>query len=388
MSIPDTLPPDFAGRVLAWFDRHGRQDLPWQRDPTPYRVWISEIMLQQTRVATVIPYFERFLARFPDLATLAAAPLDEVLGYWSGLGYYARARHLHRAAERMRRDWGGRFPDTLEQVQRLPGIGRSTAGAILSLSAGQRHPILDGNVQRVLARHRAVPGWPGQSTVRARLWKLAEQGTPAERSGHYNQAMMDLGATLCTRAKPECPRCPLNADCRARAAGDPAAYPEPRPRRTRPLRRVRLLLVHDRAGHVLLERRPPVGLWGGLWSLPECPVGEEPATWCQRHLGTEAIRVEMLPPRRHTLSHFQLEIEPLAVQLETRPRRVADADSLVWQNLDGTATLGLAAPIARLLQAFRKPQPGRTPAFGRKSLLEPDRVSQPPPPFPNDRKDS
>ncbi len=217
-----------AGPLLDWFDRAGRRDLPWQRDPTPYRVWVSEIMLQQTQVAVVIRYFERFMTRLPTLAHLADAPADVVLALWSGLGYYARARNLHRAAALIQERHGGRFPTDLTQVQALPGIGRSTAGAILSLALGQRHPILDGNVKRVLARRFGVDGWPGQASVLSELWRLAERHTPSERVGAYNQAMMDLGATLCTRSAPRCGTCPLAIGLRRPARGPPAgAAPEP-----------------------------------------------------------------------------------------------------------------------------------------------------------------
>ena len=259
----------FARALLAWFDRHGRHDLPWQRDPTPYRVWVSEIMLQQTRVAAVIPYFERFTARFPDVDALAGAGLDEVLGLWSGLGYYARGRNLHAAARAVCANHGGRFPDTLEELVALPGIGRSTAGAILALAFGRRQPILDGNAKRVLARYHAVAGWPGESRVGARLWSLAERLTPCRRVGDYTQAIMDLGATLCTRTRPTCLLCPLADGCRAHALGDPVRFPAPRPKRAYPTREKLLVVMRDAGGRVLVERRPPSGIWGGLWSFPE-----------------------------------------------------------------------------------------------------------------------
>ena len=217
--------------MIAWFAQHGRKDLPWQQDPTPYRVWVSEIMLQQTQVRTVIPYYQRFMQAFPDLRALAAAPLDQVLHHWSGLGYYARARNLHRAAQRIRDDHAGRFPEDIEVVMRLPGIGRSTAGAVLSLACGQRHAILDGNVKRVLARFHAVEGWPGKTAVLEQLWALAEAATPQRDVAAYNQAMMDLGATLCRRGTPECPSCPLQSDCRACKLGRQSEFPAPRPRR-------------------------------------------------------------------------------------------------------------------------------------------------------------
>ena len=347
-------PQDIAPRLLAWHERHGRKDLPWQRAPSPYRVWVSEIMLQQTQVGVVIPYFERFTARFPEVPSLAAAGLDEVLALWSGLGYYARARNLHTAARLIVHEHGGRFPQVIEQAQALPGIGRSTAGAILSLALGQRHPIVDGNVKRVLTRVFAIPGWPGRSAVLARLWDLADAATPAERVGQYNQAMMDLGATLCTRSRPACPRCPLADGCAAKALGQQGAYPTPNPPRERPTRSVYLLAVHNPAGEVLLERRPPAGIWGGLWSLPECPVDQDPAGWCRERLGAEPRRVEKLPPRRHSFSHFHLDIQPLRIELGDLADRVSDGDCILWYRPDTAAPGGLPAPIERILHEIHE----------------------------------
>ncbi|MGH8446294.1 MAG: A/G-specific adenine glycosylase, partial [Solimonas sp.] len=252
----------FAERLLAWFDVHGRHDLPWQHPRTPYRVWLSEIMLQQTQVATVIPYFARFLERFPDLRNLAAAPQDDVLALWAGLGYYARARNLHRCAQALVAEHGGEFPRNIEAVAELPGIGRSTAGAILAQAHGDRHAILDGNVRRVLARHAAIPGWPGQPTVQKQLWREAEARLPHERLADYTQALMDLGASVCTSRNPKCLLCPLAGDCQARIAGTVAQYPGAKPSRERPTREATLLLVEDAQGRLLLERRPPTGLWG------------------------------------------------------------------------------------------------------------------------------
>jgi A/G-specific adenine glycosylase len=343
-------PGDFAPRVLAWFDAHGRKDLPWQRDVTPYRVWVSEIMLQQTQVQTVIPYFERFVARFPDVAALADAPLDEVLHLWSGLGYYARGRNLHRAARAIRDQHGGQFPADIAAVAALPGVGRSTAGAILSLALGQRHPILDGNVKRVLARHFAVDGWPGQAAVARRLWELAEALIPPIRVAQYSQAMMDLGATVCIRARPACPSCPLVATCTAHRQGNPAAYPGRRPAKTLPVRATRLLVVRDPAGRVLLERRPPTGIWGGLWSLPQTEPTTDPLAWCaDRQLGDGAQVVAHWPARRHTFSHFHLDMLPVEIRLERPGWRALDGDTTVWYKPDDPDARGLAAPIKKLL---------------------------------------
>jgi A/G-specific adenine glycosylase len=338
-----------APALLAWFDGHGRKDLPWQRDRTPYRVWVSEIMLQQTRVAVVIPYFHRFMGRFPTVAALAQAAEDEVLHLWSGLGYYARARNLHRAARKIVAEHGGDFPTVLHQVQALPGVGPSTAGAILSLALGQRHPVLDGNVKRVLARCFAVAGWSGQASVLNRLWELADACTPAERVAAYNQGMMDLGATVCTRGGPACRLCPLAFGCAARARGEPAAFPEPKPQKTLPRRETRMLVVVSPAGEVLLERRPPTGVWGGLWSLPECSPPALPEDWCRERLGADPHRVEKLRGRRHTFSHFHLDIHPLRVELASEPRAIAEGNQLLWYDPRRPSPVGLAAPIARIL---------------------------------------
>jgi len=343
-------PDDFAARALAWFDAHGRKDLPWQRDVTPYRVWVSEIMLQQTQVQTVVPYFERFVARFPDVVALADAPLDEVLHFWSGLGYYARARNLHRAARAIRDRYGGRLPVDVAAVAALPGVGRSTAGAVLSLALGQRHAILDGNVKRVLARHFAVDGWPGQAAVARRLWELAEALTPATRVANYNQAMMDLGATVCTRARPRCSSCPLASTCLAHRQADPSAYPGRKPSRTLPVRSARLLIVRDPAGRVLLERRPPTGIWGGLWSLPQIGLDADPLAWCGApQLGEGAQVVAHWPARRHTFSHFHLDMHPVEIRLERPGWRALDGDTTVWYKPDDPDARGLAAPIKKLL---------------------------------------
>ncbi|MEJ2513653.1 MAG: A/G-specific adenine glycosylase [Gammaproteobacteria bacterium] len=339
----------FSGALLAWFDHHGRHDLPWQADPSPYRVWVSEIMLQQTQVTTVVPYFRRFTERFPDVVSLADAALDEVLHLWSGLGYYARARNLHRAAAVLRDEYGGRFPEQYEQVVALPGVGRSTAGAILALSLGQRHPILDGNVKRVLTRYHAVPGWPGRPAVERRLWELAGSHTPLERVAEYTQAVMDLGATLCRRGTPRCDDCPLSAGCRARQLGRVADFPAPRPRRERPLKRTRMLLLEDIAGAVLLEKRPLSGIWGGLWCPPE--LGAESAeAFAQATLDLAVESVGDGAPLRHGFTHFELEITPVRARLLEGAGGLMEADRWVWYNPRSPARLGLAAVVSRLLE--------------------------------------
>lgn len=346
---------DFSTRLLAWFDQHGRMDLPWQRDPTPYRVWLSEIMLQQTQVKTVIPYYLRFLERFPSLRVLADAPLDEVLHHWSGLGYYARARNLHKAAQMVRDAYQGMLPTTFEAMQSLPGIGRSTAGAILAFAANQRHPILDGNVKRVLTRYHAIAGWPGQPAIEQQLWELAERYTPAERVADYTQAMMDLGATLCTRTRPQCLSCPLAADCQAKQTGNPMAYPSKKPSKSLPTRQTRFLILRNTAGEILLEQRPPAGIWGGLWGFPESSVtdgDENLEDWCQQRLGLTLMELRPGTVLRHTFSHFHLDIQPLYGTVADCSTTLLEPGKLLWYNPRRPAPIGLAAPVAKLLQTI------------------------------------
>jgi A/G-specific adenine glycosylase len=342
----------FAEQVLGWFERHGRKDLPWQQQPTPYRVWVSEIMLQQTQVKTVIPFYERFMSRFPDVLSLASAPQDDVLHHWSGLGYYARARNLHKAAQQVYDNYNGVFPERFEQVVALPGIGRSTAGAILSLACGQRHAILDGNVKRVLARYHAVHGWPGNSAVLRELWSLAETATPLKAVAAYNQAMMDLGATLCRRGMPDCPHCPLHMGCLARQQGIQRDLPSPRPRKTLPVRQVHMLLLQDPRQSVWLQQRPSSGIWGGLWSFPEFESVDVMHNW----LDEKALQadIEMGDVVRHTFSHFHLDITPCVARLQNPVFSVMDGDGGVWYNTGQPGALGLPAPVQRLLQTLQE----------------------------------
>lgn len=338
----------FAPALLAWFDRAGRKHLPWQQDPTPYRVWVSEIMLQQTQVATVIGYYERFMLRFPDVRALAAAPADEVLHLWTGLGYYARARNLHRAAQLIVAEHGGEFPQTIEAAQALPGIGRSTAGAILALSRAQRHPILDGNVKRVLARYFGIEGFPGEHAVEKTLWALADECTPAGRVAHYTQAIMDLGATLCVRSRPLCAACPLAEHCVARIEGRQSALPAPRPKKIRPQRTAYVVLLVRDDGAVLLERRPPAGIWGGLWTLPQFEEREAAQAW------SGADRTTVLPPYSHSFTHFDLTLHPLLVHA-TAAQAVADSGAYCWYEPRQPAKIGLAKPAVDLIRALAQP---------------------------------
>lgn len=336
----------FATRIVHWQRQHGRQQLPWQRDRDPYRIWLSEVMLQQTQVATVIPYFERFVARFPDLASLAAADEDAVLALWSGLGYYSRGRNLLAAARIVAARHDGRFPDRLAAIAELPGVGRSTAAAIACLAFGQRHAILDGNVKRVLARHAGVDGWPGAAGTEAALWQLAEARLPGPAVATYTQGMMDLGALVCTRSRPDCGACPVGADCVARRQGRTAELPAARPRKSLPERQVQMLLLFDRDA-ILLEKRPPRGVWGGLWSLPELSAGEDPIGHCRARFGVAAQRQEPLPPLRHSFTHFRLHIQP--VRLLLAARAAADHPGRQWLPPEAALHAALPAPVRTLL---------------------------------------
>jgi A/G-specific adenine glycosylase len=343
----------FSDRVLTWFDQNGRKDLPWQREPTPYRVWVSEIMLQQTQVATVVPYFQRFMQSFADVGSLANANIDDVLLHWSGLGYYARARNLHKTARILSEEFAGQFPTDIAQVIALPGIGPSTAGAILALATGQRHPILDGNVKRVLARYHAISGWPGNAAVAARLWAHADAHTPHTSVAAYTQAMMDIGATVCTRSRPRCPVCPLREDCEANLHGTQGLYPGRKARSTRPLRQTCMLLAHF-DGALFLEKRPPAGIWGGLWSLPEVVDVELVADWCTEKLSATADTLTEWPVLRHSFSHFDLDIRPVVVRLQGASAKVSDPGASRWISFSESVGVGLAAPVRKLVDTLQQ----------------------------------
>lgn len=333
-----------APRLIAWHERAGRHDLPWQLDRTPYRVWVSEVMLQQTQVATVIPYFQRFMASFPDVRALASAPADEVLHHWSGLGYYARARNLQRAAQLVVERHGGDFPLDFAGVAALPGIGRSTAGAILALSRDQPHPILDGNVRRVLARHRAVEGRTGEREFEARLWRIAEEQTPADGVAQYTQAIMDLGATVCTRRNPRCGQCPLAEDCAAFALGRPHDFPAPKKPLARRERETWMLFAHRDDGSVRLVQRPARGVWGGLWAPPEF-ASRAAAELALRDAGGWREGEPLL----HAFTHFDLRIHPLWTR-HAEACAVAEEPAALWYNAARPARVGVPQPVAQLLK--------------------------------------
>ena len=343
-------PVPFAARVVAWQRRHGRNDLPWQASRDPYRIWLSEIMLQQTQVATVLPYYERFVAAFPGVAALAAAPIDRVLELWAGLGYYRRAHHLHAAARAIVDRHGGAFPRTSEALAALPGVGRSTAAAIAAFAFGTRGAILDGNVKRVLARHRGIAGFPGEAAVERRLWTAAEALLPARGIERYTQGLMDLGATVCTRHAPRCDACPVAADCVARIEGRVDRLPSPRPRKPLPRRETRVLVI-ERAGEILFERRPPTGIWSGLWSLPELAGEDDVADALRARFGIDAGAVEALAPIEHGFTHFTLTIHPLRVAVR-RVRARAESSGHVWLARDDALGAALPAPIKRLIRAL------------------------------------
>jgi len=340
----------FSNKVLTWYEQHGRKDLPWQRDQDAYKVWVSEIMLQQTRVDTVIPYFEKFIKRYPSIKTLATAEQDEVLHHWAGLGYYARARNLHKAAQQISEQYAGKFPEQLEQVIALPGIGRSTAAAILALSFNQPHAILDGNVKRVLARYFAIEGWPGKREVEQQLWSHAERLLPTKRYDEYTQAMMDLGATLCTRAKPSCNICPVQEACQVNRQQRQAELPSPKPAKKIPQRKAVMALVQvEQDQSIWLEKRPPAGIWGGLYSFPEFEDTQKLQDWVLKGFAGISYKSQKLPNLSHTFSHFKLHMHPVLIRISRKPNGVMEDDVGVWYKMSDQK-IGLAAPVKKVLE--------------------------------------
>ena len=344
--------PTFSNRLLDWFDEHGRKTLPWQDGKTPYRVWVSEIMLQQTQVSTVIPYYTRFMTEFPTVSDLAKAPLDQVLSLWTGLGYYARARNMHKAAQMVMDTYLGQFPSTLEALESLPGIGRSTAGAIVTLGHEGWAPILDGNVKRVLARYHAIEGWPGKSDVVTQLWTVSELHTPKERTADYTQGIMDLGATLCTQKKPRCVDCPMNIDCEAYIQDRVADFPGKKPRKATPERSTMFVQCVDAQGLILLEKRAPAGIWGGLWSFPELSEDESLTHWLSAHGLTLRDDAQIQPRHSHIFSHFKLEITPIRCAVDVTNSRIADGQQCGWFTLRDALSLGLPAPVLKMLNSL------------------------------------
>jgi len=342
-------------RLLNWFDQHGRTQLPWQINKTPYRVWVSEIMLQQTQVATVIPYFEKFMHHYPGVASLAEAAEDEVLHLWAGLGYYSRARNLHHAAKKVVSEFNGTFPDSLEELVSLPGIGQSTAGAILSIAFQHPTPILDGNVKRVLARLHAITEPVNEKPIENRLWELAEYYTPKKRCADYTQAIMDLGATLCTRSKPACNTCPLNKDCLGLEQDIVASLPRKKAARGIPTRKAVFIIMRDKE-RILLQKRPPNGIWGGLWSLPEIegePNTRAIKTYCWQQYQMNIKKLKTLPSFRHTFSHYHLEIQPMLADIGQKTAQIMEDGKQIWYNPQEPAQIGLPKPIQTIMSRLK-----------------------------------
>jgi A/G-specific adenine glycosylase len=347
---------NFADRIITWQKQHGRHDLPWQRTNDPYLIWLSEIMLQQTQVATVIPYFERFVARFPDVNALASAPIESVMASWAGLGYYSRARNLHRCAQLIASEHGGKFPGHVERLAQLPGIGRSTAAAIAALAFGERAAILDGNVKRVLARHYGIHGFPGHPKIERKFWERAESLLPANEIEAYTQGLMDLGAAVCVRTHPKCGVCPVSGTCIARSELSIEKLPTPRPVRERPVRAQTLLAMQDASGAVLLELRPPSGIWGGLLSLPEFEPeisNESLIAEVSKRFGLHIAITETLGEIRHEFTHYTYLMRPRLARV-TGTLGVA-GPALRSVSSEGLETAPLPAPIRRLLRLVMNP---------------------------------
>lgn len=346
---------DFSDQIIAWHRQHGRYDLPWQNTTDPYRIWISEIMLQQTQVATVIPYYDRFMKCFPSVESLAATDIDEVLHLWTGLGYYARGRNLHKAANQIVNEFNGKFPTNIDDMMSLSGIGRSTAGAILSFAFSLRHPILDGNVKRVLSRAFGVEGWYGQAAIAKTFWELADEHTPDKDVDVYTQAIMDFGATLCTRSKPNCEACPLQKNCIAFQEQRTHELPSKKPKKKTPTKHCQMVIIHNHENHILLEQRPPSGIWGGLWSFPQFETDEVIAKRIEEQYGLQIDSLENGEQIKHTFSHYHLEIQTVVAKLSkpcngTMPAAMPIADkNTLWLDTREPVNVGLPAPIKKLL---------------------------------------
>ena len=342
---------DFAGDLLAWHSREGRHDLPWQHPRSAYRVWVSEIMLQQTQVRTAIPYFENFISRFPGLRELAQASEQEVMQAWAGLGYYSRARNLHKAASICMDSHGGDLPRGFDALTALPGIGRSTAGAILSQAHGDRYAIVDGNVKRVLTRFFAIQDDTASAAVGRQLWTLAESLLPQTRMADYSQAIMDLGATVCTRSHPACPRCPLATHCKAWQSDSVARFPQRKATKKIPQRESFMLILLNSAGEILLERRPAEGIWGGLHSLPEAGDADAASILAGKFIKRDK-QAQALEPVEHAFSHYRLHIRPLLWRACTQKPRIADNDAVRWVARSQLGEYGLPAPIKKILMSL------------------------------------
>jgi len=343
---------DFSSRLIAWQKIHGRHDLPWQNTQDPYAIWVSEIMLQQTQVTAVIGYYAKFMARFPDIASLANATQEEVLQHWSGLGYYSRARNLHNAAQTIMDDHDGKFPQDFEKIQTLSGIGRSTAAAIASFAFQQNQTILDGNVKRVLARHFVIEGWTGTPKIEKQLWALAESLVPKQDMVAYTQGLMDLGATICTRSKPKCERCPIKASCQALAKNKTKELPTSKPKKTIPQKQTTMLLILD-GNEVMLEKRPANGIWGGLWSLPEISMEEIASEVALGRFSLEVESEEPLESIQHLFTHFKLEILPQPLSVTNRTRQT-NIPNTIWLPIEEAIGAALPTPVRNILLHLKR----------------------------------
>jgi len=345
---------DFSSRLIAWQKQFGRHDLPWQNTTDPYAIWVSEIMLQQTQVTAVIGYYSKFMQRFPTVAALAAATQDEVLQHWSGLGYYSRARNLHNAAQTIMDEHGGVFPQDFETIQALSGIGRSTAAAIVSFAFNQVQTILDGNVKRVLARHFAIEGWPGTPKIEKELWTLAESLLPETGMVAYTQGLMDLGATLCTRSKPQCTLCPVADSCLALKQGRVHALPTPKPRKSTPQKNTTMLILRQ-GDSILLEKRPPSGIWGGLWSFPETDGLQDLVHHAKQRFGMDVEVGVPLAKLSHAFTHFKLNINPQPLMVVSQQTTLNESANL-WLSIEDAMGAAIPTPVRKILQSLSQTQ--------------------------------
>jgi A/G-specific adenine glycosylase len=323
----------FADAVIAWQKLHGRHNLPWQNTSSPYAIWVSEIMLQQTQVAAVIGYYSSFMERFPNISALANASEEQVLQHWSGLGYYSRARNLHSAAQKIIVEFNGEFPQKFDDILSLPGIGRSTAAAISTFAFNQAMPILDGNVKRVFARYFLIEGWPSLPSVEKLMWQIATRENPSNHAIAYTQGLMDLGATLCTRSRPQCHICPIKNNCQAHIQLKTQLLPTPKPRKTLPERST-TMLIYMNANEVMLEKRASKGIWGGLWSFPEVAVAPSEG--------------QLLPTFSHAFTHFKLHIEPVLIKTNKQNNK----QNTLWVGLDEAVEAAIPTPVRKILQSL------------------------------------
>ena len=343
---------EFQNAILSWSQIHGRKNLPWQTNINAYSVWISEIMLQQTQVQTVIPYFKKFMARFPTISALATADINDVLHYWTGLGYYARARNMHKTAQLVSNKFSGELPSMIEDLINLPGIGRSTAGAIRSIAFKKPAAILDGNVKRVLARYGGIKGWPGHSATSKELWGLAEAMSPSSQTDLYTQAMMDLGATVCTK-NPDCKNCPVKSGCAAFNQGDIQSYPGKKPKKVLPIRRCCFLVISNNCGEILLQQNPLMGIWGGLWMFPQCEDVSMVNSKCE-NMGFKLSTKKILALRRHSFSHFHLDYYPIYIQAQISETHLKnDRQDQLWYDPKNPTELGMPKPAVKIFEDFR-----------------------------------